>query len=122
MLRDDPEERRRFSTATKRLIEIAREGGPGAQKAADALINKQLMKRSEVQKLTASRSQPPPYDVLMPDAVQEFVALSGGFQGKEVELEELVQQWLETKSKAAMRPSTGASYRNCQKAHRWHQS
>ena len=98
------EERRQFSAATKRLIEIARNGEPGAQKAADALIYSQLMKRSEVQRLTASWREPPPYDVLMPGAVQAFIALSAGFKGREAELEGFVRQWMRTKSNTALSP------------------
>lgn len=57
-----------------------------------------------MQRLTASWRESPPYDVLMPGAVQAFIALSSGFKGRETELEGFVRQWMRTKSNTALSP------------------
>lgn len=88
-------------TALKRLIAIAEKGEPEAKKAAGYLIGRQFMRRDEVEKITRNWRNAPPDD-LSPSAVSDFIALLPQFAGREEELTRRANEWLKTKSLAAL--------------------
>ncbi len=92
---------KRSGTAMKRLMDIAEKGEPEAKKAAQYLIGRQLMRRSEVEKITERWRDTPP-DGLSPSAVAAFIALHPRFTGREEELTKQAADWLKTKSIAAL--------------------
>jgi hypothetical protein len=85
-------------TAMAQIVEIAKQGKPGAECAADLLVARQLMRRSQIQKLTAGWRKPGPPDRLRTAAVKKFIALSPQFAGREDELKIKAREWLKTKS------------------------
>jgi hypothetical protein len=89
-------------TAMARIVEIAQEGAPGAKMAVALLVGRQLMRRSQVQKLTQHWEKPVPSYTLPPNAIEEFLALSPEFESREKELTEHVREWLTTKSIASL--------------------
>lgn len=92
---------KRSDTAMKRLMDIAEKGEPEAKKAAQYLIGRQLMRRSEVEKLT-ERWRDTPADGLSPSAVAAFIALQPRFTGREEELTKQATEWQKTKSITAL--------------------
>jgi len=91
----------RSDTALRRLIAIAEKGEPEGKKAASYLIGRWLMRRSEVEKITrAWRTSPP--DELSPSAISEFIAQFPRFAGQEEQLTKQANEWLKTKSVAAL--------------------
>jgi hypothetical protein len=92
---------KRSDTAMRRLIDIAEKGEPEAKKAALYLIGRQLMRRSEVEKITEGW-RATSADELSPSAVAEFIALHSRFAGREEELTKQATDWLKTKSIAAL--------------------
>lgn len=95
------DESKRSDTALRRLIDIAENGEPEAKKAAAYLIGRQLMRRSEVEKITERWRTTAP-DEMSPSAVAEFIALHPRFAGREEELTKQATEWLKTKSIAAL--------------------
>jgi hypothetical protein len=89
-------------TAMARLVEIAQQGLPGADKAAEYLVGRQLMRRSQVNKLLEGWQKPKPAEKLKESAVEKFVALNPAFAGREQELRNHATEWLETKSVRAL--------------------
>jgi hypothetical protein len=89
-------------TAMAQLVEIAKQGKPGAEYAADLLVARQLMRRSQIQKLTTGWRKPGPPDRLRRAAVKTFIALSPQFAGREDELKIKAREWLKTKSIRAL--------------------
>ncbi|HYL62515.1 MAG TPA: hypothetical protein VE077_07825, partial [Candidatus Methylomirabilis sp.] len=87
-------------TAMRRLADVAGKNEPEAKKAAQYLIGRQIMRRTEVEKLTESWRTATP-DELEPAAVSEFVALHPRFAGREEELIKQATAWRKTKSVAA---------------------
>jgi hypothetical protein len=85
-------------TAMARLVEIAQQGLPGADKAAEYLVGRQLMRRSQVQKLIEGWQKPKLAEKLEKSAVEKFAALSPAFAGREQELSRHATEWLKTKS------------------------
>jgi hypothetical protein len=92
---------RRSDTALKRLIDIAQKGEPEAKKAAAYLIGRQLLRRSEVEKITEKWRATPP-DELSPSAVAEFIAEHPKFSGQEEKLRKQATDWRKTKSIASL--------------------
>src|SRR5579859_2637282 len=92
---------KRSATAMKRLTEIAEKGEPEAKTAAQYLIGRQLMQRSEVEKITESW-RATPADELSSSAVSDFIAQHPHFVGREEELTKTANDWLKTKSIASL--------------------
>lgn len=92
---------KRSDTALKRLIDIAEKGEPEAKKAAEYLIGRQLLRRSEVEKITEKWRATPP-DELSPTAVAEFIAAYPKFSGQEERLRKQATDWRKTKSIASL--------------------
>jgi hypothetical protein len=92
---------KRSDTALRRLMEIAENGEPEAKNAARYLIGRQLMRRSELEKMTERWRATPPDD-LSPSAVTAFIALHPRFVGREEELTKQATHWLKTKSFVAL--------------------
>lgn len=88
-------------TALRRLIAIAEKGEPEAKKAAAYLIGRQLMRRDEVERITQKWRNAPP-DELSPSAISDFIALLPRFARREEELTQQANEWLKTKSCAAL--------------------
>jgi hypothetical protein len=88
-------------TALRRLIAIAEAGGPEGKEAAGYLIGRQLLRRSEVEKIT-QKWRDGPSDELSTAAVSEFIALHPQFAGREAVLMKEATDWRETKSAAAL--------------------
>lgn len=88
-------------TALRRLMAIAEKGEREARKAAAYLIGRQLMRRNEVEKIT-QKWRNAPADELAPSAVSDFIALLPRFAGEEEELTRAANEWLKTKSVAAL--------------------
>jgi hypothetical protein len=88
-------------TARKQLSAIAEAGGPEAKSAAGYLIGRQIMRRSEVEKITEKGRAAPPGG-LDPAAVPKFIALHPQFAGREAELMKHATAWRKTKSIAAL--------------------
>jgi hypothetical protein len=88
-------------TALRRLMAVAEQGEPEATKAAAYLIGRQLIRRSEVEKVTQKWRNAAPHE-LTSSAVSDFIGLLPRFAGREEELTKQANEWLETKSVAAL--------------------
>jgi hypothetical protein len=88
-------------TARRQLSAIAEAGGPEAKSAAGYLIGRQIMRRSEVEKIT-EKWRAAPADELDPAAVPAFIALHPQFAGREAELMKHATAWRKTKSITAL--------------------
>jgi hypothetical protein len=88
-------------TAKRKLAAIAEAGGPEAKAAAGYLIGRQIMRRSEVEKLTEKWRAAPPDD-LDHAAIPGFIVLNPQFAGREAELIKHATAWRKAKSIAAL--------------------